>query len=266
MTQRSNRLIWLLARKWAQPIWRSLWKLSLAGMNFQNDDPSLNGEHAFLQRALANKEGVVVFDVGANKGHFCADALGVNPDAVIHAFEPNPPTFSRLESRFAKNSNIRLNNVGAADQDGSLEIYDHVTLDGTEQASFLREAFEDVYRSEHKSVSVPVIRLDDYVSSNEVDRIDLLKIDVEGFELAVLTGAQQTLQSGIVEAVMMEFNVHHVFASSSIWKLSKLLDGYDIYRLLPGGMEPLVTPHTPYNTRVEIFKYSNLVALKRGDV
>ena len=248
-----------------QPLWRLLWKLSVAGMNIQNDDESVNGEYAFLSRTLSGGEELVVFDVGANQGDFCDDAIKINPNITIHAFEPNPPTYRRLEERFGARENIRLNNVGAADEDGSIEIFDYATGEGTEHASFLREAFEDLYHAEHTASRVPVIRIDDYVREHEIAVIDLLKIDVEGFELPVLSGATESIESGIIKAIVMEFNSHHVFADCSIWKISKMLDRYDIYRVLPGALHPLVTGNVPYNTCVEIFKYCNLVALRRSD-
>lgn len=263
-----NGVMWVIARVWLQPLWRALHKLSLAGMNYMNDDDRLNGERRMIGELLRGKATPVVLDVGANEGSFVVSIKAANPAAVVHAFEPNPPTFARLKTRLGESKDVVLNNVGVGEVAGTLEIFDYVNASpqgmGSAHASFLKSTFEDIYVQPHQAVKVPVVTLDDYAKTHKLKHIDLLVIDTEGYELKVLEGAAGLLKRGAVGAVQLEFNAHHIMAGSSIWKLSKVLAGYDLYRLHPDGMVPLVTADVPYNSRVEIFKYCNVVALRRA--
>jgi hypothetical protein len=55
-------------------------------------------------------------------------------------------------------------------------------------------------------LAVPVQRLDDFLDAKAIDRVDVLKIDVEGFENEVLAGAERSLEGGRIRAMLVEFN------------------------------------------------------------
>lgn len=258
-----NWIMFGIARVWLQPLWRALHKLSLAGMNYMNDDDSLNGEKRMINLLLRDKAAPVVFDVGANEGKFVESMHAANPQAKIHAFEPMPVTFARAAARLKPLKTVTLNNVGVGAVEGELEIFDYADGKGSAHASFVKGTFEDIYKGKHAGKKVPVVTLDAYTKAKKITHIDLLLIDTEGYELHVLEGAAGLLKKGAIDAIQMEFNAHHILTGGSIWKICKLLPGYDVYRIHPDGMVPLVTATQAYNSRVEIFKYCNLVALKR---
>jgi hypothetical protein len=64
-------------------------------------------------------------------------------------------------------------------------------------------------------VAVPVLRLDDYLAEHEVDRVDFMKIDVEGFEPNVIRGAGKYIERGKIHAILCEFNVDWLAANQS---------------------------------------------------
>ena len=90
--------------------------------------------------------------------------------------------------------------------------------------------------------------------------IDLLKIDVEGFELEVLKGATQLLQNKRIAMVIFEFNSMNIASHASYTSFEKLLEGYDLYRLMPSAFYPLKGENFLFK---EIFAYQNLLAIRR---
>jgi FkbM family methyltransferase len=136
--------------------------------------------------------GSVFVDVGANFGYFTcllAAKLGRTPGSRVIAIEPNPGLVQLLRTNIGINwssAPVRIEPVAVAETPGEmvLSIPDDRAANGT-LASIPAEG-----RS-LRTHSVPVARLDDLL--RDEPRIDLIKIDVEGFEPAVLRGAAETL-------------------------------------------------------------------------
>jgi FkbM family methyltransferase len=254
-----------LARRRLQPLWRTLLKLSLAGLGFMNADERRNGERTVLRRVgaflAARNKPACVFDVGANTGCFVADCMDLFRSPVIHAFEPHPDSFAVLRERFAGNPQIIVNQLGLADTGGMQELVDY-RAGASPHASFVREVFTDIYRTPIAVTSAMVDTLDAYCRRRAIERVDYLKIDVEGYERKVLAGAQAMIAAGGVDFIQLEFNVHNAIEGFSLFRLSKLLDGFAIYRIIANGMVPLCTPDVAYNSLDEIYKYANLLAVR----
>lgn len=270
---RTDRLIGptfkVLARTEFQPVWRRLFDLSIRGLGFMNADPRFNGEDRWLgawSGQCGSRQSPVVIDVGANEGDFIESILAVRPGATIHAFEPNPQTFDRLSRRFAppSRSNVFVNRMALGEACEVRDLFDHDSLNGTGHASLLRETFDSIHPSPTHSVAVDVTTLDQYLDQHQIDFVDLLKIDVEGMEGAVLKGAAAAIANRRIAAIQLEFNAHAILTGFSLLELGRVLDGYLIYRVLPNGLSPLIGDGRPYNSRHEIFKYSNVVALQKS--
>ena len=139
-----------------------------------------------IKRVL--KKGDVFVDVGANIGYLSAYAAGVvGSSGQVHAFEPVPAYFDRL--RFVSEENpgydIKVNQCALGEQSGKEEIA--VTSRRNIGFNTMVPGIMGPERTSY-SVSVPVVRLDDYIQKNVSRNIALVKIDVEGFESFVLRG------------------------------------------------------------------------------
>ena len=134
------------------------------------------------------RPGDVFFDVGANIGYLSAVAAGlVGPTGQVHCFEPVPEYFDRVEKLAALNPGyaFRTNFCAAGDQPGKCKIY--VTREPGQST------LVPAYKKDPEIVAtleVPVIRLDAYVQQHGIERVALIKIDAEGFELPILRGLQ----------------------------------------------------------------------------
>lgn len=135
----------------------------------------------------------VVVDVGANVGDWTAGILGLTEPAEVFAFEPAPDVFPILRDRLASHRSVTLIQAAVGDRDGSVPF--HVTRH-SHNASVLRPRQETQNLIDHggdvrTKVDTDMIRLDTALAA--VGRIDVLKIDVQGFERAVLAGGGETL-------------------------------------------------------------------------
>lgn len=135
------------------------------------------------------QEGAVVFDVGTNIGEVCMNAAAlVGPTGMVYAFEPDPLSFRKFTGNLALNrfGNIFASNLGLGDAPAMRQM----KVDCATNRGGNRITGENV-PGEHFPIAIET--LDRFVAQRALQRLDLVKIDVEGFELAVLQGAGEAL-------------------------------------------------------------------------
>jgi FkbM family methyltransferase len=145
--------------------------------------------------------GGAFLDVGAHVGYFSLLASHrVGPSGRVFAIEPNPRTFATLERHLTQNavSNVHAVMCGLAGSDGVLAL--HLPPPQLDYNATM------LPRAGWTRADVPVRRLDECVREWKIDRIDLMKIDVEGAEPLVLAGGADALRRGIVRHAMIEIN------------------------------------------------------------
>jgi FkbM family methyltransferase len=139
------------------------------------------------------REGDMFIDVGANIGYISAFALGaVGKTGEIHAFEPAPRFFERLQTISQKNPGYHFyaNNFALGDYEGtsSLCITSLPNIGwNTMVPNFMRA------ETIAEKIEVPVRRLDAYLFARAINKVRLIKIDTEGYELPVIRGMQRYL-------------------------------------------------------------------------
>jgi FkbM family methyltransferase len=137
----------------------------------------------------AERQRSVFFDIGANIGQhslFMSRYAG-----QVHAFEPFAAVSERLRHHIALNriDNIQIHDVGLSDSNGSLPFY---APSGSNQGVGSFDAASTA-RGNSAAGELAITRADDYVAQHAIQRIDLVKIDVEGFEQKALAGFRNTL-------------------------------------------------------------------------
>lgn len=171
-----------------------------------------------------------VFDVGANDGGFVRGALPQLPQARFLSFEPHPRTFDRLRNRVS-DPRVTLWQSGLGEEIGEVDFYEYGTEgDGSLMNSMVPDAQFAVRRGyEAKRITVPCTTVDAFCAQEGVSRIDLLKLDVEGYEAAVLRGSRGMLSSGRIGFVYAEFNdlkPHPKATGGSILELADELEPF----------------------------------------
>jgi FkbM family methyltransferase len=153
--------------------------------------------------------GAVAVDAGANVGvysEFLARCVG--PAGVVHSFEPDPTNFSRLRAALSHFPNVRLNQMAVSDKTGAALLYlsDHLNVD------------HRVYPTDGKSrpLRIESISLDDYFPSG--DRVDLIKLDIQGYESHALRGAERVLRDNQGIKLLFELWPHGLRLAGGDWK------------------------------------------------
>lgn len=162
---------------------------------FEHVEP--DAPFSFAMSRLA--AGSVVFDVGANIG-VTATIASKSGAARVHAFEPDPAVFPFLLGTIEANSvAIEAHNMALGAAEGSLSFFSNPT---SGSASHL--VTKDTLGHGATS-SVTMSTVDAFSKANHIEHLDLIKIDVEGFEIDVLRGAANTIQL-LKPAALVEFN------------------------------------------------------------
>lgn len=159
----------------------------------------IHEEHIYAAVTQSLRPGAVYVDIGANLGCFCvlaADAVG--PKGRIYAFEPNRDNFRLLQRNkrsIGSNAKMETYKAGLSSKTGTAEL----SLGPHSTYHSLEKTFEH-----GETETVKITTVDHWAKAKQIDRIDLMKIDVEGHELSVLEGGKETLGRGIVRALVLE--------------------------------------------------------------
>lgn len=188
--------------------------------------------HNFVRdiKLLVGCEDPACFDVGANEGQTVKFFQHVFKRPRIYAFEPSVASFRKLQAQHSS-AQVSLHNfaLGAQNTRQEFVIYEHPCLN-----SFLRldPAPENRFRNRQTigSELVEVRTIDSFVRQNDINKIDLLKIDTQGFDLQVLLGAADSFQQGLIDNVFIELNFVRMYENQGAAHLiAEFLAGYNLY-------------------------------------
>jgi len=255
---RMKHVFWVFANLYARVFGRrslagfhhALVILSLHALGYDNGwRPSFTGEDWFLSHMLKKLDPQVTLDVGASVGNYSKRLLK-ETYSNVYAFEPTPAAFRELKKLETNQSRMHAVETAVSNVDGTSMFY----LEGerSERNSLSKEGL-----FEPKPYQVAVTTLDTFTKS--FSRVDFIKVDTEGFEFEVFEGMQETLKRFRPMAVQFEFNILHLWRGHTVLALSTLLEGYELYRLLPSGLLKTHPDHFVDN----IFMFANIVAIRK---
>jgi FkbM family methyltransferase len=209
-------------------------------------------ERQLLRKILLR--GAVVVDVGANIGIYSEFLSGcVGPSGLVHSFEPSPDNFKRLSATTHDLSNVRLTQAAVGERSGECNLYVSDKLNVDHRA----------YKADgdsRRAVPTEMIALDDYFKSGE--RVDLIKMDIQGYELHALRGAQRVLRENPDINLLLEFWPAGLEQAGVDWNdLVETLQGLsmNLWLVARYGLVPFDTRHV----RTDVSWYVNLLA-RRG--
>lgn len=162
---------------------------------------------------LRKRSSVTIVDIGAHDGETAVAFNVFLPDAVIYSFEPNPECYRRALANTA-GRRVRVFNVGLSDHSG---LENFVADSGWDAKS----TFDFASRSATHGQRLPVARGDELI---DLGRIDLLKIDVEGYEGHVLRGLEGILHR--VDHLAIEWSLGRA-KDNSFRDLAEILSRHD---------------------------------------
>jgi FkbM family methyltransferase len=223
-----------------------------------------NGEARVIDIAVATRGAgaLVALDVGANVGDWARAVLQRRPDATIHCFEIVPSIASVLRQRMADCATVQVHDFGLSSAAGEVDVAWNHSWESTsslaplQQIGFFAGSQVSVVRSRVDSGDAVAKRM-------ELTRIDLLKIDVEGHEMEVLSGFREALAAPELRPRIIQFEYGPTWLATrhTLHEAHVLLEacGYAVGRLYPDGVD-----FKPYRFADDHFRTGNYVAAGAG--
>lgn len=188
-------------------------------------------ENVHMLVTLARRLGRLgtLLDIGANMGShalYYADIFN-----LVHAFEPNPPTYRQLQGNAALNPDlsIHVHPFGLSKGNGSLDFVSQFGAEGNLGSSaFVPKDDKQDLGSKQKIVQLPVRCGDDVMGEWGIDRVDAIKIDVEGHEIDVLKGLQNTIKRDR-PLIVFEYMTERMKPLGGDEEIMRIIGDYGLY-------------------------------------
>jgi len=220
---------------------------------------SQSGEVAALdyvaKRFRAEPE-LTIFDVGANVGAYSRIVLDRIPNVRLHAFEPSSACAQPLRER-AGDPRCECHAFGFSDRDGEETL--HGNSAGSTLSSLHKRRLDHFGIQFDRTERIQLRRIDTFCAERSIERLHLLKLDVEGHELAALRGAERMLAERRIDMIQFEFGGTNIDSRTFFQDFWYLLQGFAIHRILRNGLAQIKT----YRESEEMFIAQNFLAVRR---
>lgn len=197
-------------------------------------------ERELLESFLAQVgPGETVLDIGANIGLYSLPiALKTGPGGRVHAFEPVPLWFGRLEENLRLNGigNVFVHKVGLSDRSGACG-FTMKNDQGSGMGSIMHGFGGNLNAAERATIEIRLERGDDYLSAQGIPVPRAVKIDVEGAEIRVMRGLQETLRNSGCRFVMCEVHPQYLDTNDAAVEQTLAGFGFRCRRTPPRGHE-----------------------------
>ena len=222
------------------------------------NNPVINGEFYLLAQLLGEGAGpLTLLDVGANHGEWSRKAVSFaranRIDLRVFAFEPLSGTRALLQKGVSDLPEVKIESVALSNASGTAAFYSQGAGSGT---SSLHPISGD------RAEEVTLTTLDAWIEERKLARIDMIKIDAEGFDALILEGAGRMLADGLVDVVQFEYNWRWLLNSRSLnWVFQFIADKpYGFGKLIPGG----VLVFDRWHFELDRFFEGNYVLIRKG--
>lgn len=184
----------------------------------------LTGRHEAETRAQLQhlvQPGMVALDIGAHVGYYARLLAGLVGDAGrVIAFEPHPRTHQVLARNLAGRDNVTLKALALSDERGTAELYDYLMMSASGSLHY-DEAMRDLQRAQRheddiapridgdftmETFTVTTVPGDELLAELGLERVDFIKMDIEGAEIQALRGLRGTIARSPGLKLIMEYN------------------------------------------------------------
>ena len=176
-------------------------ELRSKSLHEQADDP-----YNALFHLMPEQEALIIIDAGASIGQTSAKLAHLYPEATIHAIEPHLPFFEQVQSVANENPRIRPHKFALSNYDGTASLH----INQSEGSNSLlptspqrQDPYGDLLNTT-KEIEVTTQTLDTFLEHHGIERVDILKLDLQGSELPALKGASKALERGTIRAILCE--------------------------------------------------------------
>ena len=232
-------LVRILGRDLSWRIGRALYMTARGeGLNDMSD----NGEALLVHRVVTSiaaerrQAPAVVVDCGANLGEWTAMAQASFDGAKVagnyHMMEPSPQSNAAISARFSGDDRVTVHAVALSDRDGEAEFH-LVSPTGGTNSLIATET------SAAQTITVKVARGAAYFSALGIGGIDLLKIDTEGHDFAVIEGFAEMLEAKAIKVIQFEYNFRWLASGRAMRNIFEAAEryGYRVGRANGSGID-----------------------------
>ena len=216
----------------------------LGSLGYEIQKKGFSNNFEVLAKLINKTENINIFDVGANEGRWIDSVNEFFKKPNIHAFEPSEKEFQILKEKYSEERNIVLNNFALGEVED--EQYFNINYKGglnsfydvNQNTNWFRrqqnnkKVFNENFTLKKEKVSINTI--DNYLKSKNIEFIDIVKIDTQGYEPKVLEGALNALKSKKIQTILAEIIISDIYKSNvSFFELEKNLinNGYKLISL-----------------------------------
>lgn len=158
-------------------------------------------EIKFLNSIITDNS--IVLDVGSNVGSFIETVIKANKNVYVYSIEPDENLINHQIKKFQNLKNISYSNIAIDSKNGEATFY---LRDPASHSSLLQDHPDSSFNKIISSINIPVKTIENFISSQQIDRVKLLKIDVEGLDYDILVSLKNLLINKKVDFVKIEAN------------------------------------------------------------
>jgi FkbM family methyltransferase len=208
---------------------------------------------------LLKKQPLIAIDIGANIGDYSAELRRRNANLEIHVFEPASTNVEKLTQRFAGDKLIKINPLAVSNKNSSATLFSDSP--GSALGSLNKRKLEHHNIDLNLEETVVTICFEDYWIKNLGKRVlDIVKIDIEGYELNALKGFREAIH--YTNLIQFEFGGTQIDTRTyfrDFWYFFKE-NNFDIFRITPSGYDVI----NAYNESDECFLMTNYIAINQN--
>ena len=154
-----------------------------------------------MRTFVSGQPAPLILDVGANEGQSIARFKKTFPSSIIHSFEPGRAAFQRLSEAAQAYSGVHLWNCAVGAATGEQVLFENTN---TDMSSFFPLSTTGWGKVKGESL-VKITSIDDFLKSNGIGKVDILKSDTQGYDYEVLKGAEEAMQANRIGLIYFEF-------------------------------------------------------------
>ena len=209
-----------------------------------------------IRLVLNSSPNSVLFDIGGNRGEYTDLFLLNVPTAKSYIFEPIFYNFEYLFDKYKNNHQIELNIEGLSKNEGYKKFYivgDRNILDGMSSLFFRPNVFTNI---DYQTTTIQTTTVDAYAKLNNIDHINMMKIDTEGSEFDIILGSGSLLETKNIDFIQFEYGKTWEDANCKIGECVEFLNffGYKVFEYTDHFIE-ILPRKDDYNVR----KYDNFL-------
>ena len=174
-----------------------------------------------IYQKFFHKTKVIIFDVGANKGQSIKRFTDLFQEKKIHSFEPIKFEFLNLKKKYSKYQHVHLNNYALGEKTESKEFFvNHYTGSSSffktkENTEWIKLRSKQIKITPEeflkKKENVEIDTVDNYCNQNNINEIDIIKIDTQGYEDKDLMGCKKMIEEKKIKFIELEIILSDIY-------------------------------------------------------